>query len=115
MPAVREISFVFSCSLVLRKRSLGDITGAHGEFLERFLIGVEKPRAKIGGSAAIDDGAADDVDSLFEREALRDAVIDNGLAVAIDADDLLAVDPPDGRRIRADGQPHAGFLLRTID
>lgn len=45
------------------------ITHTQGESFQRFVLPVEEPRTKVGGSSAIDDGTAHDVRPLFEREA----------------------------------------------
>ena len=91
------------------KRSWGlfpSLPQVHSEVFHRRIIPVEEPRAKIGGSATVDHRAAHDVWSLLEREALGHAVIDDRLAITVYADDFLAVDPPDGGRVGADGQAH---------
>jgi hypothetical protein len=43
------------------------------------------------GAAAVDYGGAHDVRFLFEGEAFGDAIVDDGLAIAVDADDLVAL------------------------
>ena len=58
---------------------------------------------------------AHDVGPLLEREPLGNAVVHDRLAVAVNADDLLAVDPPDGGRVGADGQAHVAHFLRAVD
>src|ERR1043165_6264834 len=57
-----------------------------GECLQRFFVRVEKARAKTCRTAAIEHRASDDVRYLLEREAFRDAIVDHGLPIAIDAD-----------------------------
>ena len=78
----------------------------HGEVFYRRILFVEEPRAKVGGSTAVDHRAAHNVWSLLEGEAFGHAVIDDRLAITVYADDFLAVDPPDGGCIRADRQAH---------
>ena len=91
------------------------VSEAHGEPFQRLILGVEKAGAEVGGAAAVDDGCAHDVRPLVEREAFGNAVIDHRLAVAVNADDLLAVDPPDRGGVGADGQAHAVHLPRAVD
>src|SRR5690242_8137908 len=79
--------------------SFADLADADGVPFQRVVLRVEKTGAEIGRTAAVDDCSAHDVRPLIEREAFGNAVIDNGLPVAVNPDDLLAVDPPDGRRV----------------
>src|SRR5579862_5703110 len=66
-------------------------------------------------SAAVDDGTAHDIGSLLKREAFGNTIIDYSLTVAVNADDFLAVDPPDGCRVGADGEANSGHLLWAVD
>src|SRR3970040_2194237 len=86
----------------------------HGDPLDRIVLRVEKPRAEVRGAARVHYGRADDVGTLVQREAARHAVVDHRLAVVVDADGFLAVDPPDGGRVRADRQAHAAHLPRAV-
>ncbi len=52
---------------------------------------------------------------LLQREALRHAVVDDRLAVVVDPDHLLAVDPPDRGGVRSNRQAHAAHLPRRVD
>jgi hypothetical protein len=52
---------------------------------------------------------------LVESEPLGDAIDNDGLAIAIDTDDLFAVDPPHRRRIGADSLSHIPHPARAID
>src|ERR1017187_1542201 len=70
------------------------VNHAHGEPRQRSIVGVEEPSAEVGGSAAVDNGGAHDVRPLLERNALGDAIVDDSLAIAENADDLLTVEPP---------------------
>src|SRR5204863_405010 len=81
---------------------------AQGDALERAAFGVEEPRAEVGRPAGIQNGSADDIRPLFQREAPRDAVVDDRLSIVVDSDDLTTIDPPYGRGIRADGETHVG-------
>src|SRR4051812_2059231 len=81
---------------------------AHAVAFEGLVLLVEEAGAEIGGSAAVHNGGTDDVLPLLQREALRDAVVDNRLAIAVDADDLLSIHPPHRSRVRSDGQADAG-------
>src|SRR5256885_780183 len=87
--------------------SLPHLADTHGVPHERLVIGVQKAGAEIGSAAAVDDGGADDVLPLLQREAFGDAVVDDRLAIAVDADDLLAIHPPDRRGVRSNGQAYA--------
>ena len=49
--------------------SLPGLTNAHGEYLQWFIFAVEKPGAKIGGSTAVDNGAAYNIWALLERDS----------------------------------------------
>src|SRR6185295_1030109 len=82
---------------------------------EGSIRGVEEPRAEIRGAPAVDDGRADHVRPFLQGEAPGDAVVDDGLPIAVDADDLLAVHPPDGSRIGADGEAHPRRLRGRMD
>src|SRR5918999_726467 len=73
--------------------SFDSLLQPYGEPFDRPILCVEKPRTKVRGSAAIDDGGAHDVQPFLEREAFGDAVVDHGLPVAVDADDLLTSSP----------------------
>src|ERR1035441_7624164 len=89
---------------------LADLAHAHGEPLQRFIVLVQEPSAEIGGSATVDDCGAHDVLPLSKRKPFGDAIVDDGLAIAINADNLLAVDPPDRCRVGASGRPHAPHI-----
>src|SRR4029453_14774493 len=95
--------------------SLAALAQAHREVLHGFVVRIQEPGAKVGSAAAVDDGGAHDVRPLSEREPLGDAIVYDGLAIAVDADDLLAVDPPHGGRVGADGQAHVAHFTRAID
>src|SRR6185437_11794052 len=86
-----------------------------GESLQRPIVGIQKARAEVGGAAAVDDGRAYDVRSRLECQTLRDPVVDHRLAVAVNADYLLPVHPPDGGGVRSNRQTHAGNLARRFD
>ena len=62
---------------------LSNTTHAHSESLERPFISVQKPGAKVGSTAAVDDGAANDVGSFLEREAFGNAVVNDGGKIAM--------------------------------
>ncbi len=87
----------------------------HRESFQWFFVGVENACAEIGGSAGVEDGAADDVWSFLKGEPFGDAVVNYGLAIAVNADNLLAVQPLNGSRIRADGEPHVAQFFWRID
>src|ERR1017187_1839683 len=61
----------------------------HGERPERLILCVEKSGAKVRRPAPVDDRRAHHVRALLEREPFRDAIVDDGLPIAVNADDLL--------------------------
>ena len=86
----------------------------HGVVSDRLVLGIEETRTEICGSSAIDDRNAYDVRPLVEVEARRDTVVDYGLAIPVDVDDFLPVDPPDRGGVGADGQADVVHLLWRI-
>src|ERR1019366_477659 len=95
--------------------SLRAVNHAHGEPLQRSIVGVEQPSAEVGGAAAVDNGGAQDFRPLLERNALGDAIVDDSLAIAENADELLAVDPPYRSRVGTYSQAHVRHILRAVD
>lgn len=65
------------------------------------VVRVEEPRAEIRGAARIDDGRTDGIQSLCEGHPLRDTVVDDRLTIAVDADHLFAIEPPDRSSVGA--------------
>ena len=51
---------------------------------------------------------------LLKSEPLGDAIVNDGLAIAINPDPLFAVDSPQRRRVGADGQSHITHLTREL-
>src|SRR5438552_17865545 len=76
-----------------RSTSLARLVEGYRVAFEGFVVLVQEAGTEIGGAAAVDNGGADDVLALLQREALGDAVVDDRLAIAVDADDLLAIHP----------------------
>ena len=77
--------------------------------------GIEKARAEIGRSTAVDHRRAHDVRPTLECQAFGNAIVDHCLPIAVDANDLLPVHPPHRRRVGADRQTHARHFLWRID
>jgi len=87
----------------------------HGEILDRITIFINKSDAEIAHAGAVDDGAANDVSALVEREAFGDAVIHHHAPIAEEVHGFLAVEPPHRRRIGTDGQAHVPHLPRAVN
>src|SRR4029078_11891522 len=68
---------------------------------------VEKPRAEALPPPRVDNRAADHVAPLVQRQPLRDAIVDHGLAIVVERSRFLAIDPPHRRGVRADRQAPA--------
>src|SRR5690242_16062525 len=83
--------------------SFTHLLGGDGVVFERFVFLVEDPSAEIGGAPAVNNRGTDDVLPLLQREAFGDAVVDDCLPIAVDADDFLAIHPPNRSCIRSDG------------
>jgi len=66
-------------------RSPRDVDHAHCEPLQRSILRVEKPGAEIGSPAAVNDGSTHDVRPLVEREASGNAIVDDRLAIVVNA------------------------------
>src|SRR6185295_14938679 len=86
----------------------------HDQAHDGLTVLVEETRAEIGGATAVDDGGADDVATLVQGYALRDSVVDHALAVIVERDHRLAIEPPARRGVRADGETHARNLARRV-
>src|ERR1022692_3879605 len=97
-----------------RSTSLARLVEGYAVAFEGFVVLVQEAGAEIGGAAAVDNGGADDVQPFVQREALGDAVVNYRLAIAIDADDLLAIHPPDRGGIRSNRQADARHFARAV-
>src|SRR5574341_2312836 len=69
------------------RRRCANLAEAHGNFLQRLVFSVEKPCAEVSGPSAVDNRGAHDVRSLVESEPLGNAIINDGLAIAINTED----------------------------
>src|SRR5262249_47706236 len=99
----------------LASRRSANLAEAHGNLLQRLVLSVEKPCAEVSGPSAVGNRGAHYVRPLVESEPLGDAIVNDGLAIAINTDDLFAVDPPHRRRVGTDSQSHITHLARAID
>ena len=52
---------------------------------------------------------------MFQREALRYAVVDDCLPIVVEGDDLLTVEPPDRSGVRANRETHVRHFVRRMD
>jgi len=104
-----------SLKLSTGRNSLVRISSADNETSDWLVVGIKESGAKIRRSTAVHHGATDDIRAFLERDALRDAVINHGLPVAVNTDDFLAVHPPNGGGIGTDGQPDARHFFGTVD
>jgi hypothetical protein len=86
-----------------------------GKIPDRFTVLIDKADAEIAQAGTVDDGAANDVGTLVEREALGDAVIHNHAPITEEGNSFFAVEPPHGRRIRAHSHTHVLYFSRAID
>ena len=97
-----------------KKNSLGNTVEVYGESLHRSILRIENPRADIANSGGVENSTAHDVRSLLERKALGHPIINDHVAITVNADDFLAVEPPNGSRIGTDSQSHSARLLGAI-
>src|SRR5579859_6840382 len=86
----------------------------YGDVLYRFAVFINKPNAEIAHARAVDDCTADDVLSFIEREPFGNTIIHDHAAITGKNDSLLAVEPPHGGGIRADGYSNAAAFLGTV-
>lgn len=91
------------------------VADADGEALQGPILGIEEACAEVRCSAAIYDRDTDEVRAFLQGKAPGDSVVDDGLAIAVDIDNLLPIDPPDGCCIGADGQADILHFLCGVD
>src|SRR5450631_675700 len=98
-----------------RSSKIRTLLKAQGDVLDRLTVLVDQADAEIAQAWAVDDGAANDVPALMEREPFGDDIVHHHTPVVEEVHGFGAVDPPDGRRIGAGGQANVGHLARAVD